>query len=149
MIRKTTKKTDKVDAEKIAQVLRMGMIPECYIQSMRVRDIRNMVWQHVRLMQARIRVVKQIHSLLDAHGEAIHVTNVYSQKALFYLDALCLDNDQDEFVLRQCTRRLRYYTSEITEIGKCLEVEAAQNEDAKLLTSMTDVGDIPCHIAGI
>ena len=33
IIAKTGKKTDKVDAEKIAQILRMNMIPECYVPS--------------------------------------------------------------------------------------------------------------------
>ena len=140
IVSKTAKKTDKVDAEKIAKMLRMDMIPECYIPSAHVRGIRNMVRQHVRLTQARAKVVNQIHSLLDAHGEAIHTVHVYSQKALSYLDALRLGNDQDEFVLRQCTRRLRHYTNEIAEIDRRLEAEAAQNEDAKLLASMTCVG---------
>ena len=72
--------------------------------------------------------------------QAIHAAHVYSQKALLYLDALRLGDDQDEFVLRQCTRRLRHYTNEITEVDKRLEAEAAQNEDAKLLASMTGVG---------
>ena len=140
IISKTAKKTDKVDAEKIAKILRMDMIPECHIPPARVRGIRNMVRQHVRLTQARTKVVNQIHNLLDAHGEAVRAANVYSQKALSYLDALRLGNDQDEFVLRQCTRRLRHYTSEIVEIDKRLEAEAAQNGDAKLLASMTGVG---------
>ena len=30
LISRTAKKTDRVDAEKIAQILRMGTIPECY-----------------------------------------------------------------------------------------------------------------------
>ena len=140
IISKTAKKTDKVDAEKIAQILRMGMIPECYIPSAHVRGIRNMVRQHVRLTQARTKVVNQVHNLLDAHGESVYAVHVYSQKALLYLDALRLGSEQDEFVLRQCTRRLRHYTSEIAEVDKRLEAEAAKNEDVRLLASMTGIG---------
>lgn len=65
---------------------------------------------------------------------------MYSHKALSYLDALSLGDAQDDFVLRQCVRRIRHYTSEITEIDKQLEAEASQNADAKLLASMTGVG---------
>ena len=43
-------------------------------------------------------------------------------------------------MLGQCARRLRHYTSEITKVDKRLEAEAAQNEDVKLLASMTGVG---------
>ncbi|MDE0266258.1 MAG: IS110 family transposase [Thaumarchaeota archaeon] len=140
LINRTGKKTDKVDAEKIAQVLRMGSIPECYVPSAHTRGIRNMVRQHVRLVQARARVVNQVHNLLDAHGRAVHATNMYSQKALSCLDSLSLGDAQDDFVLRQCARRIRHYTGEITEIDRQLEAEAAQNEDAKLLASMTGIG---------
>ena len=140
LINKTGKKTDKVDAEKIAQILRMGSIPECYVPSAHTRGVRNMVRQHVRLAQARTRVVNQVHSLLDAHGKTVQAANVYSRKALFYLDSLSLGDAQDDFVLRQCVRRIRHYTSEITEIDRQLEAEAAQNEDAKLLASMTGIG---------
>ena len=140
LINRTGKKTDKVDAEKIAQVLRMGSIPECYVPSAHTRGIRNMVRQHVRLVQARTRVVNQVHNLLDAHGRAVHAATAYSQRALSYLDSLSLGDAQDDFVLGQCARRIRHYTAEIAEIDRQLEAEAAQNEDAKLLASMTGVG---------
>jgi len=140
LINKTGKKTDRIDAEKIAQILRMGSIPECYVPPAHTRGVRNMVRQHVRLAQARTRVVNQVHNLLDAHGRAVPAANTYSLKALSYLDALSLGNAQDDFVLRQCTRRIRHYTSEITEIDKQLGAEAAQSEDARLLASMTGVG---------
>ncbi|MCE2498056.1 MAG: hypothetical protein J4F28_03525, partial [Nitrosopumilaceae archaeon] len=78
-------------------------------------------------------MTNQVHSLLDAHGKAVQAANVHSQKSLFYLDSLCLGSAQDGSVLRQCVRRIRRYTSEIAEIDKQLEAEAAQNEDAKLL----------------
>ncbi len=140
LINKTGKKTDKIDAEKIAQILRMGSIPECYVPPARTRGVRNMVRQHVRLVQARTRVVNRVHSLLDAHGKTVHAANMYSHKALSYPDSLSLGDAQDDFVLRQCVRRMRHYTSEITEIDRQLEAEAAQNEDAKLLASMTGIG---------
>ncbi|MCG8530871.1 MAG: IS110 family transposase [Desulfovibrionales bacterium] len=140
LINKTGKKTDKVDAEKIARILRMDSIPECYVPSAHTRGVRNMVRQHVRLAQARTRVINQVHNLLDAHGKAVHAANMYSHKALSYLDLLGLGDAQDDFVLRQCVRRIRHYTSEIAEIDRQLEAEAARNEDAKLLASMTGVG---------
>lgn len=140
IINKTGNKTDEVDAEKIARVLRMDMIPECYIPNAHIRSIRNMVRQHIRLTQARTKVVNQVHSLLDAHAKPMNAVHVYSQKALAYLDTIRLANDQDDFILRQCTRRLHHYTSEITAIDKQIDKESANNEDAKLLTSMTGIG---------
>ena len=140
LINKTGKKTDKIDAEKIAQILRMNSIPECYIPSKHIRAIRNLVRQHVRLVQARTKVINQIHNLLDAHGKAAHAANMYSHKALFYLDTLNLGDAQDNFVLKQCVRQIKHYTSELVETDKQLDAEAAQNEYAKLLVSMTGIG---------
>ena len=39
----TGKKTDKVDAEKMAQLLRMDVIPKCHVPSAHVRMIRDKV----------------------------------------------------------------------------------------------------------
>ncbi len=140
LINKTGKKTDKIDAEKIAQILRMNSIPECYIPSKHVRAVRNMVRQHVRLVQARTRVINRVHNLLDAHGKAAHAANMYSHKALLCLETISLGDAQDNFVLKQCVRQIRHYTSELVETDKQLDAEAAQNEYAKLLSSMTGIG---------
>ncbi len=54
IIAKTGKKTDKIDAQKIASVLRMDSIPECYVPSADTRGVRAMVRQRIRTVVTRI-----------------------------------------------------------------------------------------------
>ena len=140
LINKTGKKTDRIDAEKIAQVLRMDMMPECHMPSMHIRGIRNMVRRHVRPVQARTGAVNQVHNLLDAHGKAVHASNAYSDKAPPCLGAPSLGDAQDGFVLQRCVRRIRHYTGEITEIDRQSETEASQSECAKPPAGVTGIG---------
>ena len=139
-ISRTGKKTDRVDAEKMARILGMGPIPECYVPSSHTRGIRNMARRHVRLARAGTKVTNRVHGLLGAHGKAVQAANAYSQKSPFCSDPLCLGDARDDFVPGQCVRRIRHCTSEIAEIDKRLEAEAAQNGDAKLPDGTTGIG---------
>ncbi len=76
IIAKTGKKTDKVDAQKIAQVLRINMIPECYVPVPDIRGIRTMIRQHIKIVQDRTRVINTIRSLLDRHDVSIDTGQV-------------------------------------------------------------------------
>ena len=82
IIAKTGKKTDKVDAEKIAQILRMDMIPECYVPSLHIRGIRTMIRQRIKVVQDRTRVINRVHSLLDKYDVTVDAANMYAKKEL-------------------------------------------------------------------
>lgn len=140
VINKTGKKTGKVDAQKIANVLRVGMIPECYVPSKKVRGIRNMVRHHVRLVQDRTHVINRIHGILDGYGRTIQASRMYSQKGVRHLEEIVLGTRHETMILQQCVRQMMHLTEEIVTVDGELEADAAQNLDAKLLVSMPGVG---------
>ena len=139
IISKTGKKTDRVDAEKIAQILRMDMIPECHVPPADVRGVRTMVRQRARIVQDRSRVINRLHNLLDRYDTTVDASNMYAIKAMEQLESLDLGSVHDEIVLLQRVRQIRHMTEEIARMDGCLEREAAQNEDAKILMSMTGI----------
>ena len=140
IIAKTGKKTDKVDAQKIAQVLRMDMIPECYVPKPDIRGIRAMIRQHIKIVHDRTRVINRVRSLLDRHDVSIDTVQVYAVKTMQYLESVSLDEIHDEIILQQYVRQIRHLTEELTKMNDYIEQEAANNEYAKLLTSMTGMG---------
>lgn len=140
IINKTGKKTDKVDAQKIANVLRVDMIPECYVPSKKVRGIRNMVRHRVKLVRDRTHVINRIHSILDGYGRSVQATKMYSQKGVKQLEGIALETTHETLVLRQCIRQMMRLTEDITTIDNELEADAAENRDARLLASMSGVG---------
>ena len=140
LIAKTGKKTDKIDAEKIANIVRMDFIPECYVLGKKIRGLRTLVRQRSNLIQDRTRNINRVHSLLDRHDLEINSTSMYSKKALAQLFAAKLDPIEDEMTLQRYARIIANLTAEIEDMDNQLADEVAQNEDAKLLTSMTGIG---------
>ncbi|MDE0091074.1 MAG: IS110 family transposase [Thaumarchaeota archaeon] len=140
IISKTAKKTDKVDAEKIAQVLRMDMIPECYVPDRKVRGVRDMIRQRIKMVRNRTQVINRTHSMLDAYDIRPAGTTMYGKKTLAQLEGTTLADRQDDYILKQHARQIRYLTGEIEDISTRLESIACGNRYARLLTSMTGVG---------
>lgn len=139
VIAKTGKKTDEVDAEKIANILRMDMIPECYVPPAHIRGLRAVVRHRIRLVQSRTRVINRSHGTLDRNDKKLDGP-VYYAKNLALLETAELGSPHDEMIIQQCAREIRYLTGEIRELDRILEAEADQNEYARLLASMTGVG---------
>ena len=140
IISKTAKKTDRVDAEKIAQVLRMGMIPECYVPGRDVRGVRDMIRHRIKMVRNRTQVINRTHSMLDAYDIKPAGTTMYGKKTLARLEKTRLADKHDDYILKQHARQIRYLTGEIEDISTRLEGIAYGNEYARLLTSMPGVG---------
>lgn len=138
IIARTGKKTDKVDAEKIAQVLRMDMIPECYVSPPDIRGIRAMIRHQIRMVHDR-RVINRVHSMLDRHDVTVDAVNMYA-KELWRLESVRLKSSHDGMVLGQCVRQIRHLTEEVAVVDEYLEKESSNNEGAQLVASMTGFG---------
>ena len=58
-------KTDKLDASTLADLLRAGLVAECYVPSREVRDRRALLRYRASLVRTRTMVKNRVHSLLD------------------------------------------------------------------------------------
>ena len=67
-------------------------------------------------------------------------SRAYTEDSLKDLESAQLGSIHDEVVLGHCARQIRYITGEMKELDRCLTAEAAQNEGARLLASMTRMG---------
>lgn len=149
IISKTAKKTDKVDAKKIAQVLRMGMIPKCYVPPAGVRAVRNMIRQRIRLVQDRTRVTNRVRSMPGARSESFYAAKLYSKKTLLRLESIRPAGDNDTKVPGQHIRHIRYLADEIAGIERDLESEAAADRNARLPAGMTGAGALAALLMSV
>jgi len=76
-------KTDKVDAETLAQLLRVGLIPEAHKVSNELRDIRDTLRTRLNLVEKRTSAKNSIHRVL----EKFNVTSPEDLPELFRLQA--------------------------------------------------------------
>ena len=140
LIAKTAKKTDKVDAEKIANILRMGTIPECYVPPAGIRGVRAMVREGVRTAWDRTRVTNRVHSLPGRNNLTIDASEMHAKKAIAQMEDISLKSVHDEIILHRHARQIRHMTEETDEMDRMPAGEAAQNEDAGLPAGMTGMG---------
>ncbi len=66
-------KTDKLDAVKLANLLRGGYIAECYVPDRRIMDLRELVRHRAALVRMRTKLKNKIHSIVLMKG--IQISN--------------------------------------------------------------------------
>ena len=82
IISDTDVKTDPIDAQKIANALRVGIIPECYVAPPALRDARELLRYRISMVQARTALVNYVHSLLDKYDVIPDVSKMHTKKAI-------------------------------------------------------------------
>ena len=139
IISDTDVKTDPIDAQKIANALRVGIIPECYVAAPALRDVRELLRYRISMVQARTALVNYTHGLLDKYDVTPDVSKMHSKKAVRLLSQIRLKKPNDDMILQNCVKRIAHATEEIACIETKIDRQAAANEDAKLLMSMTGI----------
>ena len=140
IISDTDVKTDPIDARKIANILRVDMIPQCYVAPPVLRDARELLRYRISMVQARTALINYTHGLLDKYDVKLHISNMYSKKAIILLSQTNLERPNDNMILKNCARRIAHITEEITNVETEIDKQAAVNDDARLLMSMTGLG---------
>ena len=89
------------------------------------------------MVQARTALINYTHGLLDKYDVKLYVSNMCSKKAIRLLSQTDLEIPNDSMILKNCARRIEHITEEITNIETEIGKQAAVNNDARLLMSMT------------
>src|SRR5438093_5004875 len=71
-------KTDKLDAVKLADLLRGGYIAECYVPDRRIMDFRQLVRHRIVLVRMRTKLKNKIHGITLMRGVRITGTHTFS-----------------------------------------------------------------------
>jgi transposase len=70
-------KNDVRDAEDLADLLRMGRLPEAYVAPPAVRELRELVRHRAKLVAMRSGLKAQMHAVLAKQGLHIPVTDLF------------------------------------------------------------------------
>jgi transposase len=84
-------KNDERDATDLADMLRMGRLPEAWICPPKQRELRELVRYRARLVELRAGLKSQIHAVLAKQGLAATRRDLWGVKANEHFDALALD----------------------------------------------------------
>ncbi|WP_168063467.1 IS110 family transposase [Candidatus Manganitrophus noduliformans] len=136
-------KTDRIDSEILAQLLRADLIPAAYIPGKETRASKEMIRQRVFLVRTRTRLKNRIHVLLDRlHVPLPVVSDLFGKKGVSYLKQLKLAG-VDQELLREDLELLEALNQLIKEAEG--EINRLLSSDARvqLLATVPGLGAHP------
>jgi len=141
-ISKSKNKSDKVDAKKLADLLRVDLIPQVYMLPRYARDIREFLRYRNWLVRQSVRYKNKISGLLMMNGIEYNASKLHN-KGYFYdfLDSL---NNEKKLVelLRLSRSQLEILKEFERRTKKLLYKQPGIKERVELLTSVPGVGEI-------
>src|SRR5215813_14054105 len=117
-------KTDKLDAAKLANLLRGGYIAECYVPDRRIMDLRELVRHRTALVRMRTKLKNKIHSIVLMKG--IQISSKHCSFTHLY-------NEE----LKELNGYLHLIVSLDSEIKVSKKILMLANEDEKASLLMT------------
>jgi transposase len=148
VIAESTHKSDKIDAQILAEFLALDMIPEAYRPSERIRQYRVLV-RHRRWLQSRMTSLKCKVRHKAAHYNA-DIASLFSERGLHHLAEIAM-SEADWFEvenlleqLRLCGEQLKKVNRELRKFAKTAPV--AEREARAVLTTMPEVGPVTIDV---
>jgi transposase len=148
IIAESTRKSDRVDAQLLAEFLALDQIPEAYLPTPRQRGHRRLV-RHRDRVQRRIRSLKnRLRRILADHNA--DVSWLFSRRGLSYLATLPLDAE-DRFVAEETRAEFHFQRERLlTAERRLVEFAAAASDrerrQRELLRSIPGVGFVTNEI---
>jgi transposase len=129
-------KTDKLDAIKLADLLRGGYIAECYVPDRRIMDLRELVRHRAALVRMRTKLKNKIHSIMVMNGTSISYDGTHSFTK-GYIEKL---KELEDYRINGYLRIIESLNDEINAVSKKILLLAQEDEMAKLLMTVPGIG---------
>lgn len=131
-------KTDKVDAEVLAQLLRCDYLPSVWVPDQETRLLRQLTGRRERLVSERTRLKNRIQSVLASRLVQVPVKTLFSQEGLKWLAGCELPADQRALVDSDL-RLIKVVDQEIAELEAALRQQAWNQARVRLLMTIPGV----------
>ena len=131
-------KTDKVDAEVLAQLLRCDYLPSVWIPDHATRSLRQLTSRRERLVSERTRLKNRIQSALASRLVVVPVKTLFSREGLKWLAGNELPADQRALVDSDL-RLIKGVDQEIAELEAALRRQAWDQARVRLLMTIPGV----------
>ena len=134
-------KTDAKDAYELANLLRLGSLPEAYIAPPELRELRELVRHRVRLVNNATAVKAGIRALLAKHGIRLEASDLESAIGTAQLDEVVLAG-QFARRLESQRRLLLVLTDEIGSVEVALDKALKRNPHYRALQKIRGIGPV-------
>lgn len=136
----TKKKTDRVDAKKLARLLFLDMIPTVHIPPAEVRDWRMLIIQRTSLVQKRTAIKNQLRAILRRNHIA-GPRNLWSQKNQRWLASVEFPTVGETLQREMHQESLVHYDAHIRRVETELDRRANSNPGVIVLKTIKGIGN--------
>jgi transposase len=134
-------KTDKIDSEVLAHLLRADLIPEAYAPSKEVRAVKRVLRQRMFFVRLQTMVKNRIQALLSQHAMALpDVSDLFGKAGLRWLTGLEFP-EPDRRVFREDLTLLEVLQQRIAATESLIAEIAAGDGVVPWLASLPGIGD--------
>lgn len=143
-------KTDKLDARKLAELLRGNFISRAYAPSREVRQQKEKLRQRLYWVRVRTAVRNRVHIILDRQAvlEMPQRSDLFTGRGMKILRSLRLP-DRDQFLLDQNLECLEMLERHVKAIEKEMACLCKEDEDLRLLCSLPGLGTTLAPVIGL
>ena len=147
-------KTDRIDANCLAQLLRTNFLPTCHIPDREQREMKQFIRYRISLVRIRTKLKNAIQHVLAARNvETPQVSDLFGKKGMEFLREVQLDKT-DRMRVDGYLKVMDVVEGEIKELNKMVRERARESEEAKrlmtipgisyfsALTILSEIGDI-------
>jgi transposase len=148
-------KTDKIDAGKLAHLLRLDVIPACHVPSRRMRERKEVLRQRIFWVRERTKIRSRIHKIIGRQHNLNmpQVTDLFGSKGRAALNKAILPAP-DDLLLKQNLMMHDTLNAVVKEAEAQIKSDGDQDPAVAILQSIPGVGLIignvmACEIDGI
>ena len=132
------KKTDKVDARKLALLLKAGLISESYVPPGYLREMRALVRHRLSLVKVRTMEKNKVHAILDKYGYRCEKSDMFGKAGKEWLGKLKL-GEMDRLMMDNHLSLIESVGGQVKRVDEAILRKASEEEDVRLLLSLTGV----------
>jgi len=135
-------KTDKVDSQTLAKLLRMDMIPAAHQISASNRGLRDLMRSRLRLVHKKTSSLNSVHRLLEKYNLSIPDNRkLHDISTLDLLPNLAYDQELS-FQIEALKEQIKLLHGQIKDLEKLLHPKLIPNEDIQRLLWIPGIGKI-------
>ena len=137
-------KNDLKDATMLADLLRMGRLPESWIAPRSVRELRELVRYRHKLSQLRSGLKGQVHAVLGKEGVIPHLVELWGPAGLWFMDETQM-GDAYQYRLESLRDLIAVYDIEIRQLDQRIHRQLRDDVGYRTIQQLNGVG--PVHAA--
>jgi transposase len=134
-------KTDKMDANILDQLARADLLPTAYAPPVEIRELRDLVRYHSKLVRERTRHKNRIHTVLSKYNLHSPCTDLFGKKGRAFLEKIRYQlSATHQLMLDNYLCMIDALNEHIKSVNQVIQAWAKDDPRMKLLTSMPGVG---------